>query len=81
MMYFLLNINIVRIEKDFFMAKIILRFLLTLFMIINLVILMLSHISNINIYQKYGRQILIGIGIFILVVLAFYVALGLIGLN
>ena len=63
------------------MARIILRFLGVLILLSNLVIIILSYVTNTNIYKKYGTQILKVTGIFILVVIAFYVALGLAGIS
>jgi hypothetical protein len=42
---------------------------------------MACNILGINLYQKYSRQILVGLGVFVLVVIALYIALALIGLN
>lgn len=41
----------------------------------------LCYITGTNIYQKYGKQILISIGIFVFLVAGLYIALALIGLN
>ena len=57
-------------------------FLLFAFLIlVNLCIMAASYMTGQNLYQKYGKQMLITFGIFVLVVTAFYVALALIGLN
>lgn len=63
------------------MAKIVLRLLGVLILVINLVIIILSYTTNVNIYEKYGVQIMKYTGIFILVVVALYIALGLIGIS
>jgi len=63
------------------MAKIVLRLLGAGFLLVNLIIILLSYISGVNIYQKYGTQIIKTVGIFLLMVIAFYVALGLIGMR
>lgn len=55
--------------------------LLSLLVLVNLCIVTLCYITGTNLYQKYGKQMLITFGIFVLVVTAFYVALALIGLN
>jgi len=63
------------------MARIIIRLLVAIVLIVNLIILIASYITNVNIYEKYGALILKISGIFILVVIAFYVALALIGIS
>lgn len=63
------------------MARIVLRLLLALFLVANLVIMILSYLMNVNIYEKYGVQILKFTGLFILVVIAFYIALAVIGIS
>ena len=59
----------------------ILFLLLSLLVLVNLCILTLCYITGTNIYQKYGKQILIAVGIFVFIVAALYIALALIGLN
>ncbi len=57
-------------------------FLLSAFLIlVNLCIMAASYMSGQNLYQKYGKQILIAFCIFVLVVAALYVVLALIGLS
>lgn len=63
------------------MFFIILRILLFLILVINLLIMICSVLINENIYKKYGMQILKGIGAFILIVLALYTTLILIGVS
>ena len=63
------------------MAKIVLRLFCAGFLIINFILILLSYITGVNIYQKYGTQIMKTIGICLLMVIAFYVALGLIGMR
>ena len=61
----------------------IIRILFLLFsflVLVNLLIITLSYILNVNIYQKYGKQLLIIFGSFVLLVAAFFVAAALIGL-
>lgn len=61
----------------------IIRILFLLFsflVLVNLLIITLSYILNVNIYQKYGKQLLIIFGSFVLLVVAFFVAAALIGL-
>ncbi len=55
--------------------------LLSLLVLVNLCIITTCYITGTNLYQKYGKQMLIASGIFVLVVAALYVALALIGLN
>lgn len=55
--------------------------LLSLTILVNLCIITLCYITGTNIYQKYGRQLLIAVGIFVFIVAALYVALALIGLD
>ena len=55
--------------------------LLSLLVLVNLCIITTCYITGTNLYQKYGKQMLIASGIFVLVVVAIYVALALIGLN
>ena len=55
--------------------------LLSLLVFINLCIITVSYILGVNLYQKYGKQILISFGVFVLVVVALYLAIALIGLS
>ena len=59
----------------------ILLLLLSLIILVNLCIVTLSYIMKENLYQKYGRQILVTFGGFVLLVVAFYTAVALIGLK
>jgi len=59
----------------------ILFLLLSLMVLVNLCIITLCYITGINIYQKYGKQLLIAVGVFVFLVTALYVALALIGLT
>ena len=59
----------------------ILILLLSFIVFVNLCILTIGYIRSENLYMKYGKQILIGFASFIFIVLAFYIALALIGLN
>ena len=63
------------------MVRIVLRLLLCLFLVFNIILLVISAITGQNIYTKYGKQILIGVSIFAGVVVAFYVALALLGVG
>ena len=63
------------------MVRIVLRILLFLFLVFNLILLILSSITGVNIYKKYGKQLLIGISIFAGLVIAFYVSLAMLGLG
>ncbi len=63
------------------MARIVLRLLLVMVLVANLIIIVLSYLSGVNIYEKYGTQILKFTGLFILIVIAFYIALAIIGIS
>ena len=63
------------------MTKIIFRMLFVLAIIINAVIILLSSVTGVDIYKKYGKQILIGISIFCGVIMAFYIVLALLGIS
>ncbi|MBE7703971.1 MAG: hypothetical protein E7Z89_07975 [Cyanobacteria bacterium SIG28] len=55
--------------------------LISLIVLINLCIVTLSYIMGVNLYQKYGKQMLVAFGIFVLIVAAVYVALALFALK
>lgn len=55
--------------------------LLSLLVLVNLCIITCCYITGANLYQKYGKQMLLVSGIFVFIVAALYVALALIGLN
>ena len=59
----------------------ILILLLSFILFVNLCIITIGYMRGENLYQKYGKQILIGFALFIFMVLAFYLAIALIGLN
>ena len=59
----------------------ILFLLLSLCILVNLCIITLCYITGQNLYQKYGKQMLIMFGTFVFVVAAGYIILALIGLN
>ena len=59
----------------------ILFLLLSLIILVNLCIMTLCYITGENLYQKYGKQMLIATGIFVFIVAAMYVTLALIGLK
>lgn len=59
----------------------ILFLLLSLIILVNLCIMTLCYLTGENLYQKYGKQILITFGIFVFVIAALYIALALIGLR
>lgn len=63
------------------MVRIVLRILFVLFLVFNLVLLVISNVTGVNVYQKYGKQILIGISVFAGLIIAFYVALAMLGLG
>lgn len=55
--------------------------LLSLIVLVNLFIMAACYIMNENLYQKYGKQMLIGFGCFVFAVAVIYVVLALVGLN
>lgn len=59
----------------------ILFLLFSLLILINLCILTACYITGTNLYQKYGKQMLIVSGAFVFTVAALYVVIALIGLN
>lgn len=59
----------------------ILFLLLSLIVLVNLCIITSCYITGQNLYQKYGKQMLIIFGSFVFVVAAGYVILALVGLN
>lgn len=56
-------------------------FVLLVFAIVNFLIVAMSNLTGENIYKKYGKQLLNGFWKFLLVFIAFYVALIISGLN
>ena len=63
------------------MARIVIRLLLCLVIVINLIILALCSVTGVNIYKKYGKEMLIGVSVFAGLVAAFYVSLALLGVT
>ena len=59
----------------------VLMLLLSLVILVNLCIITCCYIIGENLYQKYGKQMLIIFGSFVFVVSALYVALALIALK
>ncbi|MBQ4115398.1 hypothetical protein IJD34_08345 [bacterium] len=59
----------------------ILFLLMSLIVLVNLCIITLCYITGTNLYQKYGKQMLIVFGVFVFVVAALYVVLALLGLS
>ena len=59
----------------------ILMLLLSLILLVNLCILTCCYITGQNLYKKYGKQILIISGIFVLLVAAMYITVALLGLK
>ena len=59
----------------------ILMLFLSLIVLVNLCIITACYVSGENLYQKYGKQMLIIFGVFVFVVAALYVVLALIGLK
>ncbi len=54
---------------------------LSLIILVNLCIITLCYILGENLYQKYGKQMLILFGAFVFLVAALYIALALVGLK
>jgi hypothetical protein len=63
------------------LVRIVLRLLFVLFLVFNLILLVISNVTGVNVYQKYGKQILIGVCVFAGLIIAFYVALAMLGLG
>lgn len=63
------------------MVRIVLRILLCIFLVLNLILLVLSAITGVNVYEKYGKHILIGISLFAGLVVALYLALAMLGIG
>ncbi len=59
----------------------VLLLLLSFIILVNLCILSIGYVRGENLYKKYGKQILIGFAIFVLVIAAVYTAVALIGLK
>ena len=59
----------------------ILYLLASLIILVNLCLITLCYLTGSNIYQKYGKQILLGVCIFVFVVAALYVTGALLGLG
>ena len=63
------------------MVRIVLRLLLILILVFNAILLIISSMTGVNIYKKYGKQILIGVSIFAGFIIALYIALAMLGLG
>ena len=59
----------------------ILLLFLSLIILVNLCIITACYVTGENLYQKYGKQILLVFGGFVFTVAALYIALALIGLE
>ncbi len=59
----------------------ILLLFLSLIILVNLCIITACYVTGENLYQKYGKQILLIFGGFVFTVAALYIALALIGLE
>lgn len=62
------------------MAFRVLLLFLSLFILANIVILIISLIFNVNLYKKHGQQLIKGFVLFILFVVAVYVVFAIMGL-
>lgn len=63
------------------MTKIVFRLLSIFVIIINMFIVLLSAVSGVNIYEKYGKYILLGIILFCGLIMAIYISLALLGIS
>ena len=59
----------------------VLMLLLSMLILVNLFIITLNLITGENLYQKYGKQMLVAFGVFVFIVAALYVAVALVGLR
>lgn len=59
----------------------ILFLLLSFLVFVNLCIITICYVTGINIYQKYGKLLLIIFGIFVFLVTGLYISLAFIGLK
>ena len=63
------------------MAIRVLLLLLAIIVIINLVMVIVGYICNVNVYEKYGKQIASGFGILILLIVVCYIVMSLLSLG
>lgn len=63
------------------MTRIVFRILFVIVILFNAFIVLFSSISGVDIYKKYGKQILVGISIFCGIIMAFYISLALLGIS
>lgn len=68
-------------KKEVYMIVRVLFLLLSLIVLVNLCIMTACYIKGENLYQKYGKQMLIIFGSFVFAVAALYVTLALIALR
>ena len=59
----------------------VLMLLLSMLLLVNIFIITLCLITGENLYQKYGKQMIVAFGVFVFIVAAIYVAVALIGLK
>lgn len=75
---------IYRCDKSFRIKTMVIRILfllLSLMVLVNLCILTACYLTGENLYQKYGKQMLIIFGSFVFFVAAIYVTVALLGLS
>lgn len=75
---------IYRCDKSFKIKTMVIRILfllLSLMVLVNLCILTACYLTGENLYQKYGKQMLIIFGSFVFFVAAIYVTVALLGLS
>ncbi len=62
------------------MAVRVLLLLVSIIIIVNLAMVIVGYICNVNMYEKYGKRIASAFGILILVIVAVYIVLSILGL-
>lgn len=62
------------------MSRIIIRILLMFFLVANLIIILLSEITGVDIYTKYGKYLLLILFLFLLLITIVYVVVSPLGL-
>ena len=68
-------------EVYFDMAVRLMIIILSFVVVVNLILIIIGSIMNINIYEKYGKQIFKSFALFFIAVIAVYVALSLFALH
>ena len=63
------------------MALRVLLLLLAIIVIINLVMVIVGYVCNVNMYEKYGKQIASALGVLILLIVAGYIVMSILSLE